>query len=707
MRRTSTLLLVCLFFTMPLMARTTKLHGTPPEKLIEEAKKKGSVSVFVGFTLAEEWKPEGKLDKAKGAKQRDDIAKAQEKLLRKLKLDKGKVTLFRTIPHMQIDADAALIAKLADDDDVVRIDEEQVMTISLADTIPQINADDAWNWNGTNNGYTGAGRIVAQLDTGVEKTHPAFAGKIQSADEACFSRNGTGNSIVKSTCGGTAPGLDQSTGVDGASKPCDVALSVDCFHGTVTAGVAVSGNSTYAGVAKGASLMPVQVMTYPAPAPDARMVSYEADHVRALQWIESRVDAGRPVAAVNVSLATTEVVGSTGSPNQCETRNDQTQAASMPTYMAAVESLRSKGVAVVAGTGNSGRKDAVAFPACLANVISVAAVGKDDVVGTYSNRYGPWVDMWAPGGTDAGRITAPTLGGTYASISGPFTAGGQSKAHFGTSLATPHVAGAIAILREKFPNATQADLENAVKTTGPLVSISDTIGETVVTVTKHRLDVRAAIEALGGDVEVPSTPAGVNAKVTSSETSMTVTWSASTDNVGVHHYLVQRRSTINGAWEPVGGEITGLSVADDGRTSGAVYRYRVSAVDAAGNQSAWSAEDMGLAMFFSEEPLSVPGSPVKLKGRHIAELRKAIDGWRVYAGLSRQWAPPYPDVTGAITAANLQDMYGSSGGQLRGIDAARSALGLPAFSYSGTHVAPASNGFAYASHVQELRAILQ
>ena len=83
------------------------------------------------------------------------------------------------------------------------------------------------------------------------------------------------------------------------------------------------------------------------------------------------------------------------------------------------------------------------------------------------------------------------------------------------------------------------------------------------------------------DSTAPSVPSGVTATATSS-TSVTVNWTASTDNIGVTGYDVRRDgTTILPA--------TGLSLVDSGRSPSTTYSYEVRAKDAAGNLSAWSA----------------------------------------------------------------------------------------------------------------------
>ena len=79
------------------------------------------------------------------------------------------------------------------------------------------------------------------------------------------------------------------------------------------------------------------------------------------------------------------------------------------------------------------------------------------------------------------------------------------------------------------------------------------------------------------DTTPPTTPTGVSATAVSSS-QINVSWSASSDNVGVTGYRVFRNGT------QVGTPIT-LSFSDTGLTSSTIYSYTVTAVDAAGNAS--------------------------------------------------------------------------------------------------------------------------
>ena len=166
--------------------------------------------------------------------------------------------------------------------------------------------------------------------------------------------------------------------------------------------------------------------------------------------------AGVTGAAANVRILVQRVCG----PNGCPTTaivNAIRAAADYPGMVAMNLSLGgtriskaerdaikyavvTKGVLVIAAAGNSGT-NTVACPACDANAISVAATNWRDAL-TYYSQYGSGLDMSAPGGelysntTDEMGIWSAYLNGGYAMLQG-------------TSMATPQVTGAAAVVASK------------------------------------------------------------------------------------------------------------------------------------------------------------------------------------------------------------------------------------------------------------------
>ncbi|MEZ0073893.1 hypothetical protein ABH927_003247 [Planotetraspora sp. GP83] len=89
----------------------------------------------------------------------------------------------------------------------------------------------------------------------------------------------------------------------------------------------------------------------------------------------------------------------------------------------------------------------------------------------------------------------------------------------------------------------------------------------------------------GGDTQAPSVPSGLAVSGTTSS-SISLSWSASTDNVGVTGYKVYEGSTVVASPSGTSATISGLAASSS-------HTYTVSAVDAAGNESAKSASVTG------------------------------------------------------------------------------------------------------------------
>lgn len=125
----------------------------------------------------------------------------------------------------------------------------------------------------------------------------------------------------------------------------------------------------------------------------------------------------------------------------------------------AVSRARAAGVVVVAAAGNDGRKT-VSWPGALPTVIGVSATGPDGTRAPYSNQ-GIGVDLSAPGGDkragDVGGVWQATVSVDRKPVYRSFQ---------GTSMATPHVSGAAAVLKAPAPGirSSALDVERALMT---------------------------------------------------------------------------------------------------------------------------------------------------------------------------------------------------------------------------------------------------
>lgn len=267
---------------------------------------------------------------------------------------------------------------------------------------------------------TGVGVHVAVIDTGILATHPDLAGQVVG-----------GKSCVRASGGFT----DQNG------------------HGTHVAGTIAALNNAQGvvGVAPGTKLWAVRVL-------DKNGRGSWSSVICGLDFVTSKAPRnGGPIRVANVSLG-----GAGSSDNDCGYSNNDA-------LHRAVCRARDAGVVLVVAAGNSGANAASAVPAAYNDaVITVSALadsdgmpdglgaptsyGADDTFATFSN-WGAPVDIGAPGVA----INSTWLSNGYRVLSG-------------TSMASPHVAGAAALYLAAHPSALWSEVRDA------LISASESLG---------------------------------------------------------------------------------------------------------------------------------------------------------------------------------------------------------------------------------------
>jgi len=204
-----------------------------------------------------------------------------------------------------------------------------------------------------------------------------------------------------------------TSGTNAYSGVNDGRGTADCDgHGTHVAGTI--GGTTY-GVAKEVTLVPVRVL-------DCTGGGTASGIINGLNWIIGNHPAGAPAVA-NLSLGL--------SPN---TAVDN-----------AVKATIADGVSVAVAAGNENKNSCERSPSRIAAAVTVGAVDSSDRRAYFSN-FGSCVDLFAPG----------------VSITSDWKDGGTMVVS-GTSMATPHVAGTIALILGVTPTRTPADVSTDLK----------------------------------------------------------------------------------------------------------------------------------------------------------------------------------------------------------------------------------------------------
>ena len=396
--------------------------------------------------------PEPNLDDRAKQVQRVQLAAVQQEVLAQIDDRASTVWASAYTPVLSAVVDAEGLTRLMQADRVQHVVEDVADKSHLQTSTELIGGLQAHE-----SGYTGAGQTVAVLDSGTDTRHPFLADRV--VEEACFS---TSQSNTSAMC---PDGEEEVIGEGAACAMGAISSLLDaCAHGTHVAGIVAGSSSFSAGVAPDADLVPVQVFSQfndnedcDGDAPCTR--TFRSDQIRALEYVYDRHEE-LGITAVNMSLGG----GSHTSP--CD--NDPRRLI--------VELLEAAGVATISSSGNDERSNALSAPACVSSVVSVGSTQDGssgtiaDEVSSFSNS-APMLDLLAPGE----RIESSVPSADFGSRSG-------------TSMASPHVAGAWAVVRSKWPDASVEEIK--ARLTGSGVPITDPRNG----ITRPRIQVDAAVD---------------------------------------------------------------------------------------------------------------------------------------------------------------------------------------------------------------------
>ena len=388
-------------------------------------------------------------------------------------------------------------------------------------TDADIDAPEAWDVSiGSSN------VVVAVIDSGVDYNHADLKANmwINTGEEPGDGKDNDGNGYIDDIYGYDFYNND--------ANPMD-----DHSHGTHCSGTiaAVGDNGIgVVGVNWTAKIMALKFLS-------SSNSGYVSGAVAAIQYVTNMKNRGVNVIAMSNSWGTSSY------------------SISLKNALASADAA---GVLCVAAAGNYSRNNDTSpfYPASydLPGVISVSATSNNDSLASFSS-YGPTsVDLAAPGVS----ILSTTPGGGYGYKSG-------------TSMATPHVAGAAALIKARFPGLTYMGVKDSI-----LGSVDYKANLEGKTLTGGRLNIR---NALGEEPAPPIPP--TNLVATAGDQQVSLDW----DGTG-GSFNVYRRTVDDEFSEPIAASVTESAYFDSDVENGITYYYVVTALNAAGLESSHSNE---------------------------------------------------------------------------------------------------------------------
>jgi subtilisin family serine protease len=327
------------------------------------------------------------------------------------------------VPRGQIDRLAALPG-------VAHVDRSVEYHSLLDQSVPLIKAPSLW---GPTRATAGQGIKIGIIDDGVDQAHRFFSAAGFRMPSG-FPKGNTAYTTAKVIVARAFPPPGATWKY--ASRPFD---PVESVHATHVAGIAAGDYDTterngrpVSGVAPSAYIGNYKVLTVPTPA-----VGLNGNSPEIVKGIDAAVADGMNV--INLSLGEPEI-----DPDR-------------DIVVKAINAAADAGVVPAIAAGNDFDTfgyGSISSPGDAANAITAAAVSKDDVIADFSSA--------GPSGIDLGLkpdVSAPGVN-IYSSV----PSGWDSFS--GTSMASPHVAGGAALLLQRHPTWTPAQIKSALVLTG-------------------------------------------------------------------------------------------------------------------------------------------------------------------------------------------------------------------------------------------------
>jgi len=287
--------------------------------------------------------------------------------------------------------------------------------VSLDVSVPQIGGNKTWKLTKNNVNITGTGQTVCIIDTGVNYTDSALGG--------CYGYNN-----VSSKC----TVIGGYNFIDNTDNPMD-----DNGHGTHVSGIVASSDSKYKGISPNAKIIMIKAM-------NSTGGGSNIDIIAGINWCINNA------SKFNISVISMSLGDNSTHNSYCD--NDT----SSDGFYGPIETAISKNISVVVAAGNCntpGQKNCtigVSAPACVPNVIIAGAV--DSLDNIYFMR-GALPELMAPGI----NIISTLINGTFGAMSG-------------TSMSTPYIAGAVALIKQYLELSGQSkipqEIESVLNDTG-------------------------------------------------------------------------------------------------------------------------------------------------------------------------------------------------------------------------------------------------
>ncbi len=365
-----------------------------------------------------------------------------------VKSDNTRKSRFLEVNSKELDS-------LKNDPRVESIGYDMLVNAFLGNSVNLINASLVHDKLISNKNITGKDQSICIVDTGVNGTHPNLRNKILK--EQCFC------SLAENADSYCCPGN---------LRVKENNISDNEGHGTHVAGI-VAANGSLVGVAPDANIVAIKVL-------NSSGVGTSSDVVLAIEFCTNSSD-NYNISVISLSL------GGGSYDHYCDDDSPATQA-----YRDAINSAIANNISVVAAVGNSGSLNSISAPACVRNATAVGWSNSDNTINIDSDRSNI-TDLVAPGTNINSSKTGICSYGC--------SCNGNYMICSGSSMSTPHVSGAIALLKQYKKDEsnlvlTPFEAEVALNNTG--VSINDAASGLIF----QRIDVDDALKSL--DVKNPS-----------------------------------------------------------------------------------------------------------------------------------------------------------------------------------------------------------